>query len=619
MDKKNNKKEVSSMKKYRLILTIVLLLLLTCQDVSAANPVSNPTITKDSSMQSGQVVTWDTISMGSYPQTEIKSTDSVYKALTAAADWDSSNDLDLNGERYHRIKKSDAVNVRSRAVNQWIYFCDTWAGSGTYRYFKYEPVTWRVLSVDDTKNTALVLSDKVLNAQYYHNTDGSVTWATSTVRSWMNDKLYEDTFTKEETDAILTTSLTNYKNSFRYKNKEDAATEDKLFLLEQADLFSSSSDSFYKYTAPTGDRGSAYGFIPDAYKADEGRTCKNTDYAKAMGALSASNGNAVWMMRTPAYYVEKYGDAISGTGQILDMELASNDLAGPFGIRPAMTIDLSKTDCYKIGDKIRSTNKNSITLKSEYINKNAADAAFSIGASSANPLSYYSSDESVAAVSASGKVTLKNSGIIAIMIADQVTGDMRWVQLYVAPKKITAISAKRTSSKSIKVSWTPASTNVDYYRVCWYNSTKGKWVQKALLNGGKTSYTYTGASPLKTYKFKVRPLLDRIPIWSDGYHSCDGAFSSVVSVKPVLSKVTGVSVKRKKTSAVLRWKKVTGASGYKIYRKKSGKWVSIKTIKKGSTRKAVYKTKKKNSYKIRAYRIMSGKKVYGPYSKVVKK
>ena len=49
--------------------------------------ITNPRIVKDDSMQAGQKVTWDCIWFGSYPQSEITSSDSLYNTLQNAAGW----------------------------------------------------------------------------------------------------------------------------------------------------------------------------------------------------------------------------------------------------------------------------------------------------------------------------------------------------------------------------------------------------------------------------------------------------------------------------------------------------------------------------------------------------
>lgn len=87
------------------------------------------------------------------------------------------------------------------------------------------------------------------------------------------------------------------------------------------------------------------------------------------------------------------------------------------------------------------------------------------------------------------------------------------------------------------------------------------------------------------------------------------------TVKPTLKLTAG------KRQVTVRWSRVSGATGYVIYRstKKSSGFRAVKTIGKGSTVKYVNKKLKKGKryyYKVRAYRTMEGKKVYGKYSAV---
>ena len=82
-----------------------------------------------------------------------------------------------------------------------------------------------------------------------------------------------------------------------------------------------------------------------------------------------------------------------------------------------------------------------------------------------------------------------------------------------------------------------------------------------------------------------------------------------------------LTVKAGKKQAVLAWKKVSLASGYQVYRasSKNGKYSLVTTIKKGNTvfyTNKKLKTGKTYYYKVRAYRTVSGKKVYGAYSSV---
>lgn len=90
------------------------------------------------------------------------------------------------------------------------------------------------------------------------------------------------------------------------------------------------------------------------------------------------------------------------------------------------------------------------------------------------------------------------------------------------------------------------------------------------------------------------------------------------------TKVGQVTLSTKATSfyqVKLSWKKVSGASGYEIQRYSASKkaYVTIKTITKGTTTSytntdldagTTYK------YRVRAYKTVSGKKIYGAFSSV---
>ena len=71
----------------------------------------------------------------------------------------------------------------------------------------------------------------------------------------------------------------------------------------------------------------------------------------------------------------------------------------------------------------------------------------------------------------------------------------------------------------------------------------------------------------------------------------------------------------------LKWYPCEKAQGYQIYRKDSGKWKKIKTIKKGKTYTYTDKKVKKGKtyqYKVRAYSKVGGKTCYSSFAKVQK-
>lgn len=84
---------------------------------------------------------------------------------------------------------------------------------------------------------------------------------------------------------------------------------------------------------------------------------------------------------------------------------------------------------------------------------------------------------------------------------------------------------------------------------------------------------------------------------------------------PTSLKATSVDYNKVK----LNWKKVSGASGYKVYQynAKTKKYTEIATVKGTSYTKSGLTTGTKYSYKVRAYKIVNKKNIYGSYSKTV--
>ena len=178
----------------------------------------------------------------------------------------------------------------------------------------------------------------------------------------------------------------------------------------------------------------------------------------------------------------------------------------------------------------------------------------------------------------------------------------------------TAATVKASDYKTAKITW-KAVANADGYEV--YRSTSKNSGFKKTASVTKTSAADSSLKTGKTYYYKVR-----------AYASMNGndvysKYSAVRSVKTSLGKTGKLSLKTGKAKVTVTYGKVKGASGYQIYRstKKSVGFKCVKTIKSGSTVKFVNKNLKKGKnyyYKVRAYRTVDGKKVYGAYSSVKK-
>ena len=95
---------------------------------------------------------------------------------------------------------------------------------------------------------------------------------------------------------------------------------------------------------------------------------------------------------------------------------------------------------------------------------------------------------------------------------------------------------------------------------------------------------------------------------------------STTTVKDILKKVSKINLQNlKKRKVRITWKKVKNADGYQVYRatKKNGKYKLVKVVKgnkKVSYKNTKLKKNKKYYYKVRAYRTVKGKKVYGAFS-----
>ena len=181
------------------------------------------------------------------------------------------------------------------------------------------------------------------------------------------------------------------------------------------------------------------------------------------------------------------------------------------------------------------------------------------------------------------------------------------------PAAVSGVSAKSASYQSVTVSW-KADAKAKFYEVYRSTSANGEYTLVVLTS--KTSFTNTSLTCGTTYYYKVRAY------GMNNDTKLYGDYSSVVKAAPALGKVSISKVKASgKKKVKVTWKKLSGASGYQVYcaTAKSGKYKSVKTIKSGSTKKFTnkkLKSGKKYYYKVRAYRTVGGKNIYGSFSGV---
>lgn len=186
------------------------------------------------------------------------------------------------------------------------------------------------------------------------------------------------------------------------------------------------------------------------------------------------------------------------------------------------------------------------------------------------------------------------------------------------PNKVSGIKATSNSYNSIKLTWNKTVNGANGYAVYRSTSKDGKYtLRKTITSKNTIEFTDTGLDTNTTYYYKVRAY--RMIADKKKY----GSYSEIVCAKPVLSKTT-ITVSSKSKKATIKWNKVLGASGYKVYSATSSNGTyslkktitSINTLSYTNTNLVSGKT---YYYKVRAYRNVNGKVVYGPYSAVKSK
>ena len=195
------------------------------------------------------------------------------------------------------------------------------------------------------------------------------------------------------------------------------------------------------------------------------------------------------------------------------------------------------------------------------------------------------------------------------LVTESFTLYAKWVDEY----KITSapkISIAKGNNNSLVIKG-PNNNNYKTYYI--YRSTdKKKWTKIATVKLSNMPYTNTGLTYNKTYYYKVKVA---------NKYGTYAKYSNVVSKKVVPNTVVNLKASTIKTSEIkLTWKKES-VSGYEVYRSTDNKkWSKVTTIKKSSTvsyTNKKLKANKKYYYKVRAYKTVGKKKVYGSYSSIL--
>lgn len=272
----------------------------------------------------------DIITYGSYPQSKVTDSNLIAKIEAAGKgiSWVDYNyyagtgsqadgnmkpvdgmmlykDIPYNGSKYRAVK----INQYRPYATGYTFSRTEQRNNGYYTgnvyYFKYEPLTWRVLDPSE----GYVMCNQIIDSQayqnfiyyngsQYYNSKGCANyasdWVTSTLRQWLNNDFYNTVFTAEEKAQIGTSHL---ENKSTYSSTYDSAdTYDKIFLISYYDAINS-----------------AYGFSSSNGDYDIARRMYGTDYAKCQGLLvstsSSYSGNSPLWLRSPYYSIDAHSAA----------------------------------------------------------------------------------------------------------------------------------------------------------------------------------------------------------------------------------------------------------------------------------------------------------------------
>lgn len=306
----------------------------------------------------------DTFEFGSYPQSKvtdetiingIKSVESNYQwvdygyyagtgdgfdgNMMPSDDMMYYKDISYGGNIYRAvwIKNYRPGSTGNTLSDSNTYQDDNGYTKGSVYYFKYEPLTWRVLDPDE----GYVMCTKAIDSQAYQNflyynesqyynskscTNYASDWATSSIREWLNNDFFITAFSDTEKSEIGTTY--NENKGYYFSNYDSTDTFDKIFLLSYRDILNRS-----------------YEFSSNNLEYDTARHIKSTDYAQCQGCYTSTDtsydGNSWWRLRTPTSSLCSADVRSDGSASYYGMDVNCVSL----GVVPAFKFNPHVTEC----------------------------------------------------------------------------------------------------------------------------------------------------------------------------------------------------------------------------------------------------------------------------------
>lgn len=296
---------------------------------------------------------YDKMTFGSYPQSRVADGNLIailnarvgnpttnsdawtsygYYANNAQSDYMWYVDVEESGTKYRgvymgayrpEITSSAPIADNSYQDNHTYY-------TGNVYWFRYDPISWRIIQEDVASETVFLMSELVLDShEFYVNLDdrGSINpnnYEYSTIRSWLNDAFYEAAFSDLQRELILTTRVDNTDNTDDYAiDWACADTYDKVFLISLEEIKQ------------------VLGIV-NPHQGNNGLQKVPTEYAKSQGVNMGSYGNKAqyseWLLRTPGRSI--WDDWCLPVGADGVIYRGQNVNLNSYGVVPAVKIKL---------------------------------------------------------------------------------------------------------------------------------------------------------------------------------------------------------------------------------------------------------------------------------------
>ena len=187
---------------------------------------------------------------------------------------------------------------------------------------------WQVLYIKD--NTALIITEYIIEQRAYHNAYKDITWADCSLRKYLNGEFY-DKFTATDKSKINRVLNNNPDNQW-YGSKGGADTQDSIFLLSVEEVCKYFGDSLSKLYNPG--KNQRYWFER-----------KDENNCKRIARLQGTEWGSWWWLRSPgrvnvkAVYIHGTDGNIGIQGNnILKGNISDGECTG--GVRPALWLKL---------------------------------------------------------------------------------------------------------------------------------------------------------------------------------------------------------------------------------------------------------------------------------------